>query len=605
MSSTTLSTTSGNILIEGGTLAGASTNQTAVSIATGSFTSGGGTIEIKGKASGSGDGIALAGPLTLSGTNVRLTGETDSPGATGVYLGAHGTTLTGTGALNISGSQTGTSGVGIMLDNASITRTENVSLTGLANTSADAGTLLQGSQARVDAGTAKVSITGRSSTGPGVKISGDLPPAPGPMPSVIGGDVSIDGNTSGSTALHLERTQVKASNGLSLVANGGSLLLQGSEISSSAGAGATTLSGASITLDRSSSVVSSQTANILLIADQMQLDGLVNAGASGTLTIRPKTLTRGITLAGTDEANQLNLTQSELNNLQGKVVQVGFGGASGGIQVLGPVSLGTSTAPATLSLGNKGSITQATGGSLQVATLMLNAASVDLREQNNVQSVSGKTSAGGFLFKSASDTGLQVGNVEANNYNGENTPSVWYPVEITVYMPGTSLTQAAGTLIEGGDILLQGAGAPGTATLGNVKATALTFNAWALVKLTGATQFDSIQFPGGSIQTVGGALNPGGFDRILTSAPINVGSMQIDPVTELQVDFDGTSHDKLVFPSTANVSFGSGTSIAMNQMSTVPDGTYSNAQVGRTKEKPLQTPVAGGLSGAYRIRTAR
>ena len=105
-----------------------------------------------------------------------------------MYLGAHGTTLTGTAALNISVSQTGTSGVGIMLDNASITRTENVSLTGLANTSADAGTLLQGSQARVDAGTAKVSITGRSSTGPGVKISGDLPPAPGPMPSVIGGD---------------------------------------------------------------------------------------------------------------------------------------------------------------------------------------------------------------------------------------------------------------------------------------------------------------------------------------------------------------------------------------------------------------------------------
>ena len=59
----------------------------------------------------------------------------------------------------------------------------------------------------------------------GVKTSGDLPPA-GPMPSVIGGDVSIDGNTSGSTALHLERTQVKASNGLSLIANGGSLLLQ-------------------------------------------------------------------------------------------------------------------------------------------------------------------------------------------------------------------------------------------------------------------------------------------------------------------------------------------------------------------------------------------
>ena len=39
-----------------------------------------------------------------------------------MYLGANGTTLTGTGALNISGSQTGTSGVGIMLDNASITR---------------------------------------------------------------------------------------------------------------------------------------------------------------------------------------------------------------------------------------------------------------------------------------------------------------------------------------------------------------------------------------------------------------------------------------------------------------------------------------------------
>lgn len=594
-----LATNVGSILVAGGTSAyGVPSNvdntSSGVAMTGGSVTSAKGNVQI----SGSGEnGVLLAGKIALSGSSVQVWGQSSESDRTGVLLDGYTTptSLTGSGDLAIIGTHTGV-GMGIALADASIVRAGNISLIGRranASGNGNAGVMLVGNQTHIDAGTAKVSITGHSGTGPGVKISGDLPPAPGPMPSVTGGDVSIVGNTSGSTGLHLERAQIKASDKLRLETSEGDMLIQSSELSSTGKLGTMLYAGgtgSAITLDSGSSIQSSQASTpITLIADRMQLDGLVKVGTQAAVVIRPRTASRGITLGGSDETGQLNLTQSELNNIRSQIVQMGWGGASGGIQVLGPVSLGTSAAPVTLSLTNKGSITQGTGGTLQVARLELSGGSVDLRQNNDVQSVSGKSSAGGFLFKSASASGLEIGNIEANNYNGENTPTVWYPVEITLAAPGTSLTQTAGTLIEGSDIgilhstasattkQMANAAAQGSspeATLGNLKAGTLTFNGWALVRLTGNTLFDSIQFPGGAIQTAGGSLNPGGTDRVLNSAAINVGSMQIDPATELLVDFDGASHDKLVFPATASVSFGSGANIVINEINPIPDGTY-------------------------------
>ena len=346
----------------------------------GIITSGTGTIELKTNASSQN---IFSGPLTAGGGAITL--------QAGGLVSLEGVALTNpTGAVSITGGNTGLSGPGVrMLAGSSI-----------------AGSL--------------VSITGTSGTQEGVRILGTAPS----VANISGGTVSIQGSSqTGADAVYLSNATVAASNSLTVGALGTQRL----------------------NLDSAASVSNTGSGDLLLRGDSMEISNLatINSGSNARTVIKPNTLTRGIGMGATEDPGKLYLTGTELGRITGaKALVMGWGDLTGGIVIDGAINL---TAVPVLSLINEnttGSISQS--AVLSVSKLNADAATVNLTTPGNqFDEISGRTYQGAFQLASSKTTALTIG--EVDGIGGINSSS--YSTVLT--NPNGPITQslAAGRFV--------------------------------------------------------------------------------------------------------------------------------------------------------------
>ncbi len=200
--------------------------------------------------------------------------------------------------------------------------------------------------------------------------------------------------------------------------------------------------------------------DVTLVADNIEVANPINAGgvAGGIVTLRPDA-TDNINLGAAVGLGELNLTDTELDQITARVLRLG-GGSTQSIVVTQAISLDPTKVP-TLSLaaGSDDSITDTGAGSLTVDALQATAGGdVFLNSANNdVNFLAGRASSAGapnedFYFVDAS--GFQIATVDG--VTGVATPTgASNTVTLTA---GGAVTQAAGAAITTNGLQLLGAG---------------------------------------------------------------------------------------------------------------------------------------------------
>jgi hypothetical protein len=196
--------------------------------------------------------------------------------------------------------------------------------------------------------------------------------------------------------------------------------------------------------------------NIHLIADDMDLSQMVNAG-SGIVTLEPYTASNTIDL-GTNSSGNLGLTNSELNEVTAGVLRIGSSNFTGNIQVsaaINPTHIGAlsliTTNTGTISQGSGDTITvdSGTGG---LAVQSVNA--VTLNEQNDVGKLAAAITGASQNFDYTDANGFAVSTVDGvvgiHLHGGTgDTPTL---------TSGGAVTQDSGATISSDRLRLLGAG---------------------------------------------------------------------------------------------------------------------------------------------------
>ncbi|MBX3660457.1 MAG: hypothetical protein KF740_18640 [Ramlibacter sp.] len=452
-------------------------------------TFGAGVISLTGELTGGGvaapgfsAGVYLGGAnVTTGGGTVSVIGNSGvapSPGVTGptrgVVLGGSSTLAAGSGALSITGqtgSSSGPGSVGVALDGMAtggavtvVGNSTNPSQTGLTGVSI-AGNLT---------GSTSVDIIGNMSGqfGKGVEVTaaGTVNAGSGGLTIAGSGNststsapiegVSISGQTSSSGAVTVTGTvsvptgNTAAIHGLSLAA-GGQIW--------ATGAGGITLTGNGVPapapttqfdLNLTGATISSAGGEIKFVGDRVNVVTPVNS-ASGRTMFVPYTVSRPISLGGTDEAGALTLTQPELGNVSASVIVVGGGTYTGGLGIDGSISINPANASA-LSLISAGNIAQT--GALSVGKLNADGATVNLSSAgNSIGEVSGRAPGGSFCLTNGNGALLNIGTVDG--IMGLDSPGA-----VTLINSGGAITQSnsvtAGSFssISKGGLSLSGSG---------------------------------------------------------------------------------------------------------------------------------------------------
>ncbi len=274
-------------------------------------------------------------------------------------------------------------------------------------------------------------------------------------------------------------------------------------------------------------------AAVSLVADEVYIStsGLVNSGLARTV-IRPGSITRGIALGSSDDANKLALSQAELSNVTAGTLVVGGAGYTGGLQIDSPIVVGSGAL--SLIQGAGSSITQAGGATITVNRLNADAGTVSLAEANSVSEISGRASSasgGGFAFHNDGGGNLVVGTVDgiAGIHSGtgpSNPNSIMLSanngdVSQTQGLKGASLTVAAG-----GNVLLE---SPDN-TLGAIDATG-SGDVRMLNNFSGATNLNA---------AAGGSVVYKGFGQLVVDT-VSAGSPAVRgvvPVGAIELEAD-------------------------------------------------------------------
>ncbi|MEJ8838751.1 YDG domain-containing protein [Ramlibacter sp. AN1133] len=510
MTDSSIVASSGDVRVLAGQGTG-STNGEAVDI-TASRLQAGGAILVAGRSADANSfGVVLRDDVRLAaGSGTQVLGEQTAGGGFGGGVLVTGTDcvrcLDGTGALTLAGMSAGF-GPGVLLDGATLRRGGALTLTGTSAGNTGVGvhqshiatgggdftalspqtvsfeasvvetaggnlTLAGGSLVHQDVGVAvvdgsslhaqggDVDIRGASASGPGFLLESSF----GGL-TVSGRDVVIVGSTVlDGPALLIDAETVTSTNSMQLTALGGSLQIQGGSTVSNSGPGAIVMRSEGpnsfVSVSADSSVTSS--GDIVVTADRIALEGTLHS-ATGRTLIRPLDLARRITINGSDEAGTLNFTQAELDRMTGGLVVIGDLALTGGISVEAPTAIANG---ASLSLRTGGAVTQQAGALLTARNLAVDADSVVLREVSIGDGtggvLAGRARGGAFvvLNQQAVPAPLQIGSVD-----GMDGITAVGPVAVTT--PGLlRLSQAvhsdaAGNAIglAAADLLRDGAGA--------------------------------------------------------------------------------------------------------------------------------------------------
>ncbi|EJL80332.1 filamentous hemagglutinin family N-terminal domain containing protein [Polaromonas sp. CF318] len=415
------SLTSGGASATGGSAAG-------LVVTNSSITSDTGAISITGNVSGASTGSRVergfrldSGTQVTSAGDISLTGTLSSNQAISAYTGqnsmggelANGAIVSSTGgdvtvsgtfhnqvhfdgtALAVGGKvQSGASKKVVLSGDTRV----GVIQSGQIFTGAGTG-LSTGMSSEIIAGTGGLDITGTvlsastSTNLVGVVLAGAASST---------GNITVTGTSSAISASGVRALDLQAGTLTGLGA--ASITLRGSGVPAPAPA-------SSFDVGITGTTVSTAGGQINLIGDRMRIDNTVNSG-SGRTVITPTTTTRQISLVGVDEANYLNLSNSELNLITASVLAIGGGTFTGGIEVGGNSAVNMANTQ-TLSLANSSTsgpgITQ--NRTLTVANLNADAKTVNLSNAGNqISQVSGRSYGGDFQVSSAS--ALSVGTVD-------------------------------------------------------------------------------------------------------------------------------------------------------------------------------------------------
>ncbi|MGZ8316530.1 MAG: two-partner secretion domain-containing protein [Telluria sp.] len=172
-----------------------------------------------------------------------------------------------------------------------------------------------------------------------------------------------------------------------------------------------------------------KSANIAARADNMSIGGLLDAGATGNITLAPNNGNTHISLGGAvaDSAGMLGLSNAELAMLRsGSLTIGGNDGQAGGISIGEAASIATAgkvtldagtgnlafnsvfTTADLLSLKSANRIIQETGAIITAPAVEARAALVDLSQANAVGVVAGAASTGTFDFGAAGNLAVGV-----------------------------------------------------------------------------------------------------------------------------------------------------------------------------------------------------
>jgi hypothetical protein len=309
--------------------------------------------------------------------------------------------------------------------------------------------------------------------------------------------------------------------------------------------------------------------DVTLIADNIEVANAINAGgiAGGIVTLRPDS-TDNINLGAPIGLGELNLTNTELNQITAKVLRLG-GGNTQSIVVTQAITLDPTKVP-TLSLiaGSNDNITDTGAGSLSVDALRASAGG-DIflnNASNNVNYLAGNAASGAanedFYFVDSS--GYQITTVDG--VTGITTPT-GANNSITL-SAGGAVTQAAGAKITTNALQLLGAG---SFTLNEVTNEATTFAANLTASGTG-----TLSYTDATGLTIG-TVNPGDGAPATSSVNTNNSNISIDTINgPLTVtNANGTS--------TADVNAGTGTVVLVAGSAAGVDNSLTlNANAGVT-----------------------
>ncbi len=272
-------------------------------------------------------------------------------------------------------------------------------------------------------------------------------------------------------------------------------------------------------------------AAVSLVADAVYINGLVDSGLARTV-IRPGTITRGIALGSSDDANKLALSQGELSNVTAGTVVVGGGSYTGGLQIDSSIVVGSGAL--SLIQGAGSSITQAGGATITVNRLNADAGTVSLAEANSVSEISGRAgnaSGGGFAFNNNGGGNLVVGTVDgiAGIHSGTG-PSNPNSITLSANNGGVSQTQglkgSSLMVTAGGNVLLE---SPDN-TLGAIDATG-SGDVRMLNNFSGATNLKA---------AAGGSVAYKGFGQLVVNT-VSAGSPAVRgvvPVGAIELEAD-------------------------------------------------------------------
>ncbi|MSZ17107.1 MAG: hypothetical protein F2615_02465, partial [Actinobacteria bacterium] len=398
-----ISSGAGNVVLRGQDSArvGSTSHNTGIEIEKpGKVTSTTGSIEIEGSLvtgtmTGTGNHIGLLvgwGGTASTGTNkisstsgditIRgLASPFSSSKAYGLWLTTN-TIESVDGDISLVSSAASTVATELLYSQASVTST-NGSIS--VNTGTSSGTAtFQTSAVMTAGGTITLGVhnptfTSLSLQGTGGKI---IEPAPGAYnfgASISNANVTVSTNSSSLRIGKIGSASAITLSGANSIA--GDITIYGAAISVSGNQTATSggdieIYGSSIS---NSGTVTSNSGDVLLIADSMALSANVSA-SSGAVTISPSTYSLQIDL-GTETSGKLSLVAAEINRLLADVVRIGQDGSnSGNINITAAL---TPTGTDTLALRTIGSVV-GTSGSITIANLAIEAAEINLPGNNGV-----------------------------------------------------------------------------------------------------------------------------------------------------------------------------------------------------------------------------
>lgn len=422
------------IVNNGGTLAQVTTTGAGAITLNGNLSSGGASAT-----GGSAGGVVVTGSNITGGSgDITITGDAGFPSGVaqvsrGVRLDA-GTTVSGAGKITVTGrvgSSASMNSMGTELAaGAEVSSTGgDVTLSGtLNNPSIAAGVGLQ-VNGKVQSGpSSKITLNGSAtvggSAGTGVRMGALAELFAGVVGLTVTGTVAssttataivgtqLDGaiNSTGAIAISGVAAAPSASGVIGVDVQGGTISSSGAAITVTGSGVPAPAPASSRDVQIAGGVLNSGGGEIRLLGDRMNLASNINSG-SGRTVLSPTTNSRPITLGGASETAALNLSNSELNLIAAGLLVIGGALASGGITI---GNSGGTIAPVgtpALSLNTTGAITQI--APLTISQLQASGATVTLNNvANQIDTVSGRSTAGAFQLSSSKAAPLTVGTVD-------------------------------------------------------------------------------------------------------------------------------------------------------------------------------------------------